>query len=184
MNPAARRARDGGIDEIPLPAVDGRLWLCGKHVVGPDPDAALAEVGADVVVCLSQRHELEDRYPGYVPWLREHASGRALWWPVPDLSAPPLDDITPLFDELLGHLDGGRGLIVHCGAGIGRAGTVATCLLLHLGSGLDDALGAVARHRPMAGPESGAQTELVDALAARLAAGRVGGDRSAGPRAP
>ena len=36
------RGRDGGIDEIPLPGVPGRLWLCGKHFIGPDVEAAVA----------------------------------------------------------------------------------------------------------------------------------------------
>ena len=32
----SRRQRDGGIDEIPLPAgVAGELWLCGKHAIAP-----------------------------------------------------------------------------------------------------------------------------------------------------
>ncbi len=45
---------DGGIDEIPLPATaSGRLWLCGKHAIGPDPEGLMARVGADGVVCLN-----------------------------------------------------------------------------------------------------------------------------------
>ena len=40
-------------------------------------------------------------------------------------------------------------------------------LMLH-GLGRDDALALVAAHRPMAGPEVGAQRQLVDALAATL----------------
>jgi len=50
---------DGGIDEIPLPPLArGRLWLCGKHAIGPDPDGLLERVGADGVVCLNEEHEL------------------------------------------------------------------------------------------------------------------------------
>jgi protein-tyrosine phosphatase len=62
---------------------------------------------------------------------------------------------------------------MHCGAGIGRAGTVATGLLISCGVPLPDALHHVGACRPMAGPEAGAQTELLVALAAR-----PGGDRS------
>src|SRR5687768_2482553 len=80
---------DGGLHEIPLDAVPGRLWLCGKHMIGPDPEAVLARTGAHTVVCLTERHELADRYPHYVRWLDEHhsadAEGRALWFPVHDL---------------------------------------------------------------------------------------------------
>ena len=41
------RWRDGGVYEIPLPVRNGRLWLCGKHFIGPDPEGAMASVGAD-----------------------------------------------------------------------------------------------------------------------------------------
>ena len=50
------RSRHGGVDEIPLPAGDGRLWLCGKHFVGPDVEDAIRQVGATTVVCLNEVH--------------------------------------------------------------------------------------------------------------------------------
>ena len=69
----AGRARHGGIDEVPVPGVPGHLWLCGKHAVGLDPEALVAEVGEPaVVVCLTEHFELVDRYPDYVDWLRGH----------------------------------------------------------------------------------------------------------------
>ena len=161
------RSKDGGIDEIPLPAaVAGRLWLCGKHAVGPDPEAALARVGADTIVCLNEAGELEDRYPAYVAWLRAQPASRAVWFPVPDLHAPELAAVVPMLDDLHRRLGDGDALLVHCGAGIGRAGTVATALLIGLGLGEADALRHVAAHRPMAGPEAGSQREFVTALAA------------------
>jgi protein-tyrosine phosphatase len=130
--------------------------------VGPDPDRALARAGgADVIVCLSQQHELEHRFPLYLDWLRANAGQRALWWPVPDLHAPPLDDARRWVDELVDRLARDEGLIIHCGGGIGRAPTLAVCLLIALGSTAPAAVAHVAAHRPMAGPESGAQSELV-----------------------
>ncbi len=167
------RARDGGIDEIPLPpgATSGRLWLCGKHAIGPDPQEALARVGADAIVCLTELRELADRYPGYVEWLEVEHGQRAIRFPIADLHAPPLVAMETLLTQLRPRLDAGQGLIVHCGAGIGRAGTVATCLLMSLGVGRDEALATVAAHRPMGGPEVGAQRELVDEMSRRLSTG-------------
>ena len=55
------------------------------------------------------------------------------------------------------------------GAGIGRAGTMAAAVLMTMDVPADDALAIVAEHRPMAGPEAGAQRDLIDALAARYA---------------
>jgi protein-tyrosine phosphatase len=162
------RSFDGGIDEIPLPGSPGRLWLCGKHVVGPDPDAALARIGATTLVCLNESHELAERYPDYVAWLRAASPDRVLWFPVPDLHAPSLPVVRPLLDELRARLDRGDGLLVHCGAGMGRAGTVGACVLLTMGVEREAALAAVAAARPSAGPEVGAQRDLVDALAVSL----------------
>lgn len=155
---------------MPLPDGTGGLWLCGKHFVGPDPDAALDRVGAHAVVCLNEADELEGRYPQYVRWLRDNTPDRAVWFPIPDLHAPPIDELTGLVSELHRRLVAGDTLLVHCGAGIGRAGTVAAALLVTMGVPLTDALATIAAHRPLAGPESGAQSELLDALAERLTA--------------
>lgn len=153
------RSLHGGVDEIPLPPpAAGRLWLAGKRYVGPDPAEAMASVGASVVVCLCEAFEIEDRYPGYVEWLE--TSG-AMWWPIPDFDAPPLDSALSLVAEVAARLSAGTGVMVHCGAGMGRSGTVAAALLIHLGVPLDEALATVAESRPGAGPEVGAQKDLL-----------------------
>lgn len=159
------RSRHGGVDEVPLPAhVPGRLWLAGRRYIGPDPDAALASVGASVLVCLCESFEIEDRYPRYLAWLEEPVAGR-IWWPVPDLHAPSIESARALVADVTGHLDRGDGVLVHCGAGMGRAGTVATAVLLHYGLSLDEAGSTVATARPGAGPEVGAQKDLLTVLA-------------------
>ena len=56
--PTGRNA-DGGLDQVPLPTTAGALWLCGKRVVGPDPEAALQRAGADTIVSFNERFELE-----------------------------------------------------------------------------------------------------------------------------
>lgn len=158
----SERSRDGGVDEVALPDGPGRLWLCGKHAVAPDPDALLERLGATTVVALNELHELEDRYPDYVRWLR--TSGRAVWHPVPDLHAPTLDDALALVDDLRRRIQDGDHVVLHCGAGVGRAGTIAAALLMRGGLAHDEALARVASSRPMAGPEAGAQRDLLVAL--------------------
>jgi hypothetical protein len=159
------RARHGGVDRVPLPEDDlGGLWLAGKRYVAPDPVGALAAVGAETVVCLCERHELEGHWPGYVRWLE---TGPALWVPVPDLHAPPAEVARSLAGAVARRLDRGEGVIVHCGAGRGRAGTLAVAVLLAYGVGLEEALDTVAAARPGAGPEVGSQTLLLRRLAAR-----------------
>ena len=161
------RSRNGGADEVPLPdgVTPGRLWLCGKHFVGGDVELALQKTGATTVVCLNQEHEIGDRYPAYVEWLRTHDDDRALWFPIPDLHAPDLERANELIAALRRRLDDGETLLVHCGAGIGRAGTVAAALLMSMGVAMHDAIDTVAAARPMAGPEAGAQLDLLAALA-------------------
>lgn len=165
-----RWSTDGGIHEIPLPDVaTGRMWLCGKHHIAPDVEGVLRRTGADTVVCLTQRHELEDRFPDYVTWLTAHAGAQALWFPIHDLNAPAShDDARELYDEIVRRVDAGRGVVVHCAAGIGRAGTTAIAVLMLLGMPLDEARVHVRAHRPMAGPEAGSQLEFLERLAATL----------------
>jgi protein-tyrosine phosphatase len=161
---AEDRSKHGGVDEIPLSAcIPGQLWLCGKQFIGADPEAALAYVGATAVVCLNELHEL-DRYPHYVEWLRSQPATRVLWWPIPDLYVPDRDTAPVLFGQLRSRLDDGQCLLMHCGAGVGRAGTIAAGLLVTMGEAPPDAIAHVRAHRPMGGPEAGPQTDFLDWL--------------------
>lgn len=156
------RQRDGGVDRLRLPAeVTGTLWLCGKHAI-----SSRFESGAwDTVVCLVERHELDGRYPDYLAWL-DGAGRSAIWHPIHDLHAPPLEEMQSLVDRIVERLRLGERLVMHCAAGKGRTGTTAACVLLALGHDTDDALERVAADRPGAGPEVGAQRTLVEAFAA------------------
>ena len=49
----------------------------------------------------------------------------------------------------------------------GATGTIAAAVLITMGSSLEEAVRVVAANRPMAGPEAGAQRELLEALAAQ-----------------
>jgi protein-tyrosine phosphatase len=158
------RATNGGADEIPLPEGPGRLWLCGKHFVGPNPEEALRRLGADRVICLCERPEIAHRYPEYMEWLEDNAGDRAEWFPIPDLHAPGSAEVLPLLDRMREMIAAGDGLLLHCGAGIGRAGTLAAALLIRMGIAPGDARRAVAAARPMAGPEGGTQEALLTAL--------------------
>ena len=85
-----------------------------------------------------------------------------------DLHAPGVDAAAGLLDDLVMRVRRGEHLLVHCAAGIGRAGTIAACVLVRLGMHVDAALAHVAAHRPMAGPQAPEQLELIEAVAARM----------------
>lgn len=172
---------DGGVHRIPLVGpnaanVAGSLWLCGKHAIAPDPAALFSRIGLDDrsvdVICLVEEHEIGDRYPDYVDWLR--ASSTARWFPILDLSSPPMTVATELYDDVWSRLVRGRHVVAHCGAGMGRAGTLGVVMCLYAGLPVDEALDHVRRHRPGAGPEVGSQMESIESLAERSTTGVPG----------
>ncbi len=168
MNKYGPRSADGGVDRLLLPGAGGELWMCGKHAIGPDVEAALERAHhATTVVCLNERHELDDRYVDYVNWLDANLGGAAIWHPIADLHVPTLDAATGLVASIVDRLDSGSNVLMHCAAGIGRTGTTAAMVVIARGYSVDDALAIVAESRPMAGPEVGAQRDLVNAYAER-----------------
>ena len=154
---------DGGIHEVPVPGATGRLWLCGKHFIGPRFEETLAELPADQIVCLVHEHELRDRYEPYLQWLR--TSERSRWFPIHDLSSPAYDDVVSLYRSVTEDLRAGRRIVVHCAAGRGRAGTLAVAVCFLQGLSLEEAMAHVRRHRPGAGPEAGSQLHVLQQMA-------------------
>ena len=157
------------IDRIPLPRTKGALWLCGRNDVGPDPEAAMAWAGASTVVCLNPVEELVVRYPEYVDWLRANRAGRAIWFPIENFHAPSARSVIPILRMITERLEAGEGVVMHCAAGQGRAGTMAACVLMTLGQSTHDAVRTVASSRVFAGPGNNAQWSLVEGVAALLA---------------
>lgn len=176
MSWIGERSVDGGLDPVDF-SVDGvqaRLWLCGKHLAAPNPEAALARAGgADAIVCFCEPHELAERYPEYPGWLADNADTRSLWRPIPDLTSPTFDAALSIAEDIANRIRSGHELILHCAAGKGRAPTMSICAMILLGVKATDALKLVADARPGAGPEVGAQVELVEAFRAYVDADSI-----------
>ncbi len=128
-------------------SVFGRPWA-------RDLDADLDRVqrwGARAVLTLIEAHEM--RLLG-VPDLGQHITSRGIEWhhlPIVDVAAPG-----PSFEQawlVAGRtsidalMQGGK-VLVHCRGGLGRAGTVAACLLVEFGVSPQEAIRQVraARH--------------------------------------
>ncbi len=167
MSWLTERQRDGGIDEVRVPGRDGSLWLCGKHKIGPGVEQVVGRVGADLVVCLTEEHELADRYPDYVAWLQRDS--RARWFPISDLHVPPIAPFAQLVRDIDAKLMSGCQVIVHCAAGIGRAGTTACAVLIAAGCDVEEALDRVATARLGAGPQTYRQADFLEEFASLIA---------------
>jgi protein-tyrosine phosphatase len=84
------------------------------------------------------------------------------------MHAPSVDEFAALVARVRARLDAGDGVIVHCGAGIGRAGTLAAALLMSLGADHDGSLATVRAARPSAGPQTQVQDQLLAEYAGLL----------------
>ncbi|MEY3805702.1 MAG: hypothetical protein RIR69_514 [Actinomycetota bacterium] len=155
---------DGGIHEIPLPSAPGKLYLCGKHFIAPRVNEVVHTYSLDRVVCLVEEHELAHRYDDYITWHRAHAGSLAQWIPIHDLSFPSFAPALEFIQHITNDVRESRNVVVHCAAGIGRAGTTATAVLMNMGMKMHDALQHVRQYRPMAGPESGQQSDFIQQL--------------------
>lgn len=105
--------------------------------------------GLDHLVCLVEAHELECLG---IPDLLERAEAdglNTLHAPLPDGGTPAdpaaMDRIVA---PILGWLRGGEGVFLHCWAGLGRTGTVASACLIRLGHSATEALHLVRSTRP------------------------------------
>jgi protein-tyrosine phosphatase len=158
------------MDEIPLnDLATGALWCASFTDVGPDPDAALALAGADILVSLVETPEIHMRFPDFERWLNENPA-RSRRHPIPDWGVVGDDELLNTADQLTGLVATGHKLILHCGAGMGRTGILSTLVLVNLGVPYLEAATHVRAHRGGAGPDSQLQREQLERVAGRIEA--------------
>jgi protein-tyrosine phosphatase len=159
--------------EVPVAGVSGRLF------VGPLPGRATKVTAElDALVAYGVRHvfgllpaiDLPDLYrvPDYLDAVRARFGERFTLLDVVDYEVPPDDGA---FEAAVGSavraLVAGDKVYAHCGAGCGRAGVFASCVLVALGA---EALEAVRRFRAArgCGPETAEQVAYVVRYAGRV----------------
>ena len=152
------------IAEVQAKAGQGRIGITfcpGKHQpdamtggwrrnLGIDLDA-IRDWGAVAIVTLVEEHELRALK---VPDLGKKVRDRHMAWyhlPIKDVAIP-----SPQFEAnwadvgegLRARLRDGFNVLVHCKGGLGRAGTIASRLMVELGISPDEAVRAVRQARP------------------------------------
>ena len=125
-------------------------------------------MGAQTIVCLQTDAEIERRFPEYLEWLRHPEPSEAVRAQIEDHLVIDDRDMASLIRAIVRRIGRGEGVVVHCGAGWGRAGLVAALVLVAFGSGVEDALTRVRAARPAAGPQSIEQHDQLARLAPML----------------
>lgn len=155
---------------------------CGELFLAPMPgrygplEVMLDEMtglGIDTVVSLAPLSEIVVKSPGYAELLDSGCLGFSLMSiPVEDFGVPTdRESFAADVERAASMLDMGRRLIVHCGAGIGRTGTFACCLLIALGATAAESAAKV--RAAGSGPETPEQEALVGWFAGRSADGAI-----------
>lgn len=145
--------------------MDTVSWLEGERLGGcayPRGDAGLAALAGQGVKLLVNLHER-----AHDPTLLARHGLTELHLPVPDFTPPTPDQLAAGVAAIERASAVGQRVVVHCGAGLGRTGTLLACYLARRGLPADAAIARVRAARPGA-VETAAQVVAVEAFAAAL----------------
>ena len=82
-------------------------------------------------------------------------------FPIVDFGLPEPVAFRVLVSELCAALERGTSIAIHCRAGIGRTGTLASCILKGLGHPSEDAMQRVVAARGVTIPDTEAQRQFI-----------------------
>ena len=154
--------------------VDGGTWIVPGRILAcayPRRESALAGLARQGVALLVNLHER-----GHEPSSLERLGLTEVHLPVRDFTAPSPEQVEQAVATLEQAVAASRTVAVHCGAGLGRTGTILACYLVRTGVPAEEAIRQVRSLRP-GSIETREQVAAVIAYAKRL---RDEGDGAAG----
>ncbi len=127
----------------------GKLYLHsmpGRYEPWSQFQQQAAHLGITRLVNLTDREEVRQKSPDYYEFLQSPDVGWSISsFPIQDFGVPEDHQAFKAFaQEIALRLAAGECLLIHCGAGIGRTGTITTAVLLASGLSLDQAANLVA----------------------------------------
>jgi atypical dual specificity phosphatase len=158
--------------------IDRGDWLLPDQVLAcayPKSATALASLQAHGITVLINLHERP-----HSPSVLETHSLTTVHIPIADFTAPTPEQIDEGVAAIDAALAGGGRVAVHCGAGLGRTGTLLACYLVSKGVLARQAIGDIRQLRP-GSIETGEQVAAIHAYEEAIAGRHVNGDEAAGP---
>jgi len=153
------------------PDIPGKLFLFRMPGRGRDIDADFNDMqtsNIDRIVCLAEKKEIQNKSPEYLKRLKNGLLPFSVkYFPIADYQTP--DDksgFVELIEYIASSLKKGERILIHCGAGVGRTGMVAICVLLRLGLNKDGAVRLV--DHAGSGPENAGQKEFIQWFKKRM----------------
>jgi len=128
------------------------FWLSGGEIAGMERPGAYCPLDSDLAFLKRQGIEIiiSLTIDPLRPFVGDRFDFEFFHIPIPDGAAPSIEQIEQLVSYLTYGLRDGKKIVVHCGAGYGRTGTMLACYLVSRGMGAAEAIVEIRKKMPLA----------------------------------